>query len=106
MMTGLAALQRRAMEPVGLVTSTPPFAGLDLVDFPDIVVGDHEIRSGSLAAEARRMWTESRAISPDLLDHAAEFFAATEQRLRPGTVVGAGDRIRSLADQAAVALVE
>ena len=106
MMTGLAALQRRAMEPVGLVTSTPPFAGLDLVDFPDIIVGGHDIRSGLLAAEARRMWTESRAIPPELLDHAAEFFAATEQRLRPGTVVGAGDRIRSLADPAAVALVE
>jgi myo-inositol-1-phosphate synthase len=105
-MTGLAALQRQAIDPVGLVTATPAFADLDLVDFSGIVVGGHDIRSGSLAAEARRMWTQSRAILPEQLDHAADFFADTEQRLRPGTVVGSGERIRGLADPAAIAVVE
>ena len=105
-MTGLAALQRRAIEPIGLVTATEPFSRLGLVDFADIVVGGHDIRAGSLAAEARKMWTQSRAISPELLDGAADFFAAVEPRLRPGTLVGAGDRIRSLADDGAAAAVE
>lgn len=98
MMTGLAALQRRALDPVGLVTATEPFHGLDLVDFPEIVVGGHDIRSGPLDAEARRMWTQSRAIPPELLDQAADFFAATERRIRPGILVGSGERIRSLAE--------
>ena len=31
LMTGLAALRRDAMEPVGLVTETAPFTGLSLV---------------------------------------------------------------------------
>ena len=106
MMTGLAALQRRSLDPVGLITSTAAFSGLDLVDFSGIVVGGHDIRSGPLATEARRMWTQSRAILPEQLDHAAEFFAATEERLRPGTVLGSGDRIRGLADPATVAVVE
>jgi myo-inositol-1-phosphate synthase len=105
-MTGLAALQRRAIEPVGLVTAMAPFSRLGLVDFADIVVGGHDIRSGGLAAEARRMWTQSRAIPPDLLDDAAGFFAAVEPRLRPGTLVAAGDRIRSLADGRAATIVE
>jgi myo-inositol-1-phosphate synthase len=106
MMTGLAALQRGAIEPVGLVTELDPFTRLELVDFADIVVGGHDIRAGALGAEARRMWSESRAITPELLDGAADFFAATEDRLRPGTVVAAGDKIRSLADGATAAIVE
>jgi myo-inositol-1-phosphate synthase len=105
-MTGLAALQRGAIDPVGLITATAPFAGLGLVEFSDIVVGGHDIRAGRLADEARRMWTESRAITPDLLDGAAGFFADTERRLRPGTLVATGDRIRSLADAATANVVE
>jgi len=106
MMTGLAGLAARRVEPIGLVTETPPFAPLNLIDFPDIVVGGHDIRSGPLAAEAWRMWRESRAITPELLEGAAGFFADVETRLRPGTVVGSGDRIRALADEGAALVVE
>jgi len=97
MMTGLAALVRGAIEPVGLVTATPPFASLGLVDFADLVVAGHDIRPGPLDAEARRMWSESRAIPPPLLDHAGEFFREVEGRLRPGILVGSGEKVRSLA---------
>ncbi len=106
MMTGLAALAARRIEPIGLVTATAAFEPLDLVDFPDLVVGGHDIRSGSLAAEARRMWAESRAIVPELLDGAEAFLAETEARLRPGTVLGSGDRIRELADEQLAVAVE
>jgi myo-inositol-1-phosphate synthase len=106
MMTGLAALVARRIEPIGLVTATPPFAPLDLVDYSDLVVGGHDIRTGPLAAEAQRMWAESRAIVPELLDAANAFFAETEARLRPGTVIGSGDRIRALADDKAAVVVE
>jgi myo-inositol-1-phosphate synthase len=106
MMTGLAALRRGAIDPVGLVTECEPFTQLGLVGFDDLVVGGHDIRGGSLGEEARRMWSESRAILPELLDGAAEMFAEVESRLRPGTLVASGDRIRSLADQATAAIVE
>ncbi|MFM8282678.1 MAG: inositol-3-phosphate synthase [Planctomycetaceae bacterium] len=96
--TGLAALSRGQVPPVGLVTALEPFASLDLVDFSEIVVGGHDIRGGRLADEARRMWTESRAITPDVLAAADEAFAAVEARIRPGTVVAAGDTIRALAE--------
>ncbi|MCE9631793.1 MAG: inositol-3-phosphate synthase [Planctomycetia bacterium] len=106
LMTGLAALRQDAMEPVGLVTETAPFVGLSLVGFSDIIVGGHDIRSGSLFDEARRMWVESRAITPELLDGAAGYFSEVESRLRPGTVVATGDRIRGLADMASVVVAE
>jgi myo-inositol-1-phosphate synthase len=106
LITGLAGLARGGLEPIGLVTALEPFTSLDLVDFTDIVVGGHDIRSGRLADEAARMWTESRAITPDHLAAAADYFAAVESRLRPGTIVAAGDKIRDLADDAIVARVE
>jgi myo-inositol-1-phosphate synthase len=106
LMTGLAALRLGATQPVGLFTETEPFAGLSLVGFDELVVGGHDIRSGRLGDEARRMWVESRAITPEILDAAAPFFAEVEPRLRPGTLVAAGDRIRTLADPEAAAVVE
>jgi myo-inositol-1-phosphate synthase len=106
MMTGLAALRRRAIAPVGLVTAREPFARLDLVDPAEFVVGGHDIRGGRLGDEARRMWSESRAIPPELIDSAADFFAEVEPRLRPGTLVATGDRIKSLADPTTAAVVE
>ena len=105
-MTGLAALARQAVEPIGLVTALDPFTQLDLVGFDQIVVGGHDIRSGRLEDEARRMWVESRAITPELLAGASDFFAAVETRLRPGTIVAAGDKICELADPAVVAVLE
>ena len=105
-MTGLAALGRGAIQPIGLVTSLDPFTQLDLVSFDEIVVGGHDIRAGRLAEEARRMWVESRAISPELLDSSADYFASVESRLRPGTVVAAGEKIHELADASIAARVE
>ena len=106
LITGLAGLARGDLEPIGLVTALDPFSGLDLVDFSDIVVGGHDIRPGRLAAEAARMWTESRAITPEQLASAADSFAAIDARLRPGTIVAAGDKIRELADDMVAARVE
>ena len=106
MMTGLAALSRDAIDPVGMVTALDPFADLGLVGFEDLVVGGHDIRSASLLDEARSMWTTSRAIPPELIEGAAEYLAAVEARLRPGTIVASGDKIRELADESFTARAE
>jgi myo-inositol-1-phosphate synthase len=105
-MTGLASLARGAISSTGLVTELDPFTRLDLVPCGDIVVGGHDIRPGRLGDEARRMWVESRAIDPELLAGAEPFFTAVESRLRPGTIVAAGDKICELADPALATLAE
>ena len=105
-MTGLASLAQGTVAPHGLVTAQEPFTSLDLVDFTEIVVGGHDIRAGRLEDEARRMWLESRAITPEVLDAAAGYLHAVEGRLRPGTIVAAGDKIRELAEPGMANIVE
>ncbi|NBW96573.1 MAG: myo-inositol-1-phosphate synthase [Planctomycetia bacterium] len=105
-LTGLAALGRGAIPSTGLVTELDPFTRLDLVPCGDIVVGGHDIRPGRLGEEARRMWVESRAIDPELIAASEPFFAVVEKRIRPGTVVAAGDAIRTLAEPTIAAAVE
>ena len=96
-MTGLAALARGLVEPIGLITETEPFHALNLIDWSDIVIGGHDIRDGSLLEEARRMWTVSRAISPGVLESVAPDLIDIETRLRPGTVLASGDSIQAIA---------
>jgi myo-inositol-1-phosphate synthase len=105
-MTGLASIARGAVDPVGLLTALEPYASLDLVPPEGIVVGGHDIRAGSLLDEARSMWTTSRAIPPDLIEGAADYLAAVERRLRPGTLLACGDRIRQFAGEEVAAVRE
>jgi myo-inositol-1-phosphate synthase len=106
LMTGLAALQRQALPPIGLVTALEPFSRIDLAGFDQLVIGGHDIRTGPLGGEAGRMWSDSRAIDPDLIAAAAGFLDEVEERLRPGTVVASGERIRSLADAPGAVVAE
>ncbi len=96
-MTGLAALARGLVEPIGLITETEPFHALNLIDWSDIVIGGHDIRDGSLLDEARRMWTVSRAISPGVLESVTPDLIDIETRLRPGTVLASGSSIEAMA---------
>ena len=60
--TGLLALRKKLIGAAGLITATPRFDALDLVDWHDFVIGGHDIRAGALYDEALRMYSESRAI--------------------------------------------
>ncbi len=94
---GLAALKKGLIPHAGLVSQLSQFAPLKLVDWKDLVVGGHEIRDVKLFDEARRMWTESRAISPELLDKVKVDLDKTEKLIRRGTVRNVGPIIRGLA---------
>ena len=96
-MTGLAALARGLVEPIGLITETESFHSLNLINWSDIVIGGHDIRDGSLLDEARRMWTVSRAISPSVLESVTPDLIDIETRLRPGTVLASGSSIQAIA---------
>ena len=96
-MTGLAALARGLVEPIGLITETKDFHSLNLIDWNDIVVGGHDIRNESLLDEAHRMWTVSRAIPPGVLESVTPDLVDIETRLRPGTVLASGTSIQAIA---------
>ena len=96
-MTGLTALARGLVEPIGLITETEAFHSLNLIDWSDVVIGGHDIRHASLLDEARRMWTVSRAIPPGVLEAVAPDLIDIETRLRPGTVLASGTSIQAIA---------
>ena len=96
-MTGLAALARGLVEPIGLITETKEFHSLNLIDWSDIVVGGHDIRNESLLDEAHRMWTVRRAIQPGVLESVTPDLVDIETRLRPGTVLASGTSIQAIA---------
>jgi len=96
---GLAALRRGVVGSQGLVSTLPQFADLNLVEWSDFVVGGHEIRSLSLVDEARRFARENRTPAESLVELCREELEATDSRIRPGILLGAGPTIESLADR-------
>lgn len=97
---GLAALKKGLIPHAGLVSQLPQFQALNLLDWKDFVVGGHEIRDVKLDDEARRMWTESRAIPPEILDKVKADLEKTDKLIRPGTVHNVGPTITGLAGNA------
>ena len=97
---GLAALKKGLIPDAGLVSQLPQFETLKMVDWKDLVVGGHEIRDVKLFDEARRMWTESRAIPPELLDKVKPELDKTDKLIRPGTLHNVGPTIAGLASDA------
>jgi myo-inositol-1-phosphate synthase len=94
---GLISLKQKRIAPIGLVTALPQFAPLELADWDQFVVGGHDIRDAALPDEARRMYTESRAIDPYLLDACRAELEQIDSQIRPGTLVNVGATIRRLA---------
>ena len=103
---GLAALKKGLISNAGLVSQLPQFESLELVDWKDLVVGGHEIRDVKLSDEARRMWTESRAIPPELLDKVKPELDKADKLIRPGTLHNVGPTITALASESCRKLKE
>ncbi|MDX1965365.1 MAG: inositol-3-phosphate synthase [Pirellulales bacterium] len=97
-MTGLIALQQGWLGTTGLITATPPFAGLKLRNWGDWVIGGHDIRPGKLYDEAYRMCGESHAIDGSLLEKCRPEFEKIEQELRPGSIINCGPTISKFAE--------
>ena len=101
---GLIAHRHGLADGTGLVSELPQFASLPLVGLADFVVGGHEIRGASLAAELRRLHDESRVLSPELIAASGADLEQIDAEIRPGTLWNVGPRIAELADPAAAAM--
>jgi myo-inositol-1-phosphate synthase len=97
--TGLLALRKKLIGTAGLITATPRFDALKLVEWSDFVIGGHDIRAGSLYDEALRMHTESRAIDVSILEQCRADFTEIEKNLRPGTLANVGPTIGKFATE-------
>jgi len=99
---GLAALRKGLTDTTGLVTSLPPFAGLDLMNWDEVVVGGHEIRETTYSAEARVLIEKSHVFNEKTLAAISSQLAKFDANVRPGTLVNVGAKIESLAGPAAL----
>jgi myo-inositol-1-phosphate synthase len=97
-LVGLAALRSGQSGETGLVTAREEFGHLPLAKWDQFIVGGHEIRATTLAAEAERLHRESRVIPGDILASSHEFLATCEAQIRPGVLWKVGPTIRELAD--------
>lgn len=94
---GLLGLRRGLTGTTGLVSVLPPFDRLDLVGWDEIVLGGHEIRETTAAAEARQLLEKSHVFQPQLLAQIEGDLAAFDQNVKPGTLINVGATIESLA---------
>ena len=97
-LVGLAALRDGKTNEIGLVSALPEFAHLPLAKWDQFVVGGHEIRATTLAAEAERLHRESRVIPADSLAASRDFLAECDANIHPGVLWNVGPTIENLAD--------
>jgi myo-inositol-1-phosphate synthase len=98
---GLCALRKGLTDTSGLVSALPPFAGLDLLGWDELVVGGHEIRETTFAAEAQVLLEKSHVFSAAALSAIGSQLAKFDKNVRPGTLMNVGPTIDSLAGPAA-----
>ena len=88
---GLAALRKGLTETTGLVTSLPSFSQLDLIGWDELVIGGHEIRETSYAAEAQHLVDKSRVFDEKTLAGISTQLAKFDRNIKPGTLVNVGE---------------
>jgi myo-inositol-1-phosphate synthase len=98
---GLAALSARLTDTAGLVSARSRFEPLQLADWSSFVVGGHEIRKTTYAAEARVLHDKSRVFSEGVLRGVESRLAEFDASVRPGTLINVGPTIEKFAEGAA-----
>lgn len=95
---GISALSRSLTDTTSLVTATPMFEGLDLDDFPQFVLGGHDIRRSNYVEAVRDLNERSNVFNEALIRACQPDLEAWSANVRPGTVLGSGATISKLAD--------
>jgi len=91
-------MARGLVDRTGLVSELPLFAGLDLVEPGDFVIGGHDIRHTSFAESAEEFRNNSGVFDREWIGACSEELAAATARVRLGTPFGSGRAIARLAD--------
>lgn len=99
---GLAALRRRVIEPVGLVTECPPISNTPLAALQDIEIGGHEIRSASLEDGVEQLHQRSGLFRRDVIRACAPQLRRWNRHIRPGSALGIAPNVRAMANRSGV----
>ncbi len=99
---GIAALAKRLIPTIGLVSELPPFGKIDLVNPGSLVVGGHEIRPETLLEAIQDAHARARLFDENLIRAAAPRLRAFQHNIRPGTLCGASRAVQMLAEPSSV----
>ena len=100
---GLLALQKKLATSVGLVSTLPQFAKLDLAAWESFIIGGHEIRNSSLQESVDRLHRDTRVFDAGLIEACRAELAAVDKRIRSGSLAGCGEAIAELAGKSSAA---
>ena len=95
---GLSAIARGLSARTALVTELPMFSGLEMAEPGDFIVGGHEIRRTSFRESAEELRRTSAVFSAEWIAACGDDLDAATARVRPGTILGAGDAVARLAN--------
>src|SRR5207302_1783496 len=79
---GAAAIRAGVADPVGCVSAAPPFQGLDLPGFDELVFGGHDVAQTALPKRAAQL-AEAGVVPRGLLDLVADDVLAADREMRP-----------------------
>ncbi len=100
---GARAVARGLKPPIGVLTESPLFDGLDLPGLGDLVFGGHEIRDTDMHCAAREFAERAGVLDRTLLNVLHEDLAAIDANIRPGYVVNPTPAVQALAKNGKVA---
>ena len=95
---GQAALAQQQAPPIGLLTDSPMLEAVDFCPWGDLVLGGHEIRSGSLEEACLELEKQNGALPAGSSRQYRDQLAAFDQRIRPGVLYRSGAAIEALAE--------
>ena len=104
---GLSALQQNKVGTNGLVSCLPAFQSEDFVDWDQIVLGGHDIRSGNAVEDAQVLCSgHSPVYSADVISGNLDLLSEYDSAIRPGIMLNSGAAIEGLSDSQHVASVD
>lgn len=95
---GVLALRKGWTGTCGLVTALPRFQNLELIDWNDLVLGGHEIRSLTLYEAAQQLVRNNHALDGELVAKLKPELDRLDSQTRVGTLLNVGPTIENLAD--------
>lgn len=93
---GALALRKALTPPLGMITESELFHGIELPDAREFVFGGHDIRGTSLRESASQICHETGTIGSDLLEAIGTDLDEIEPELRPGILFRCGEAIEGL----------
>jgi myo-inositol-1-phosphate synthase len=100
---GARAIARGLRPPVGLLTETPAFAGLDFAALGNLVFGGHEVRDTDWVRSADEYRRKAGVLDDALLTALHDDLEAASENLRPGYLMNPIATVKALAAKSRVA---